>query len=334
MVTRRDFLKLTGATAGTAAVTAVGGDAFADHHALDPDRFGVLTDTTLCIGCRKCEEACNEANRLPRPDEPFDDRDARWFADPTVSRPDVPTFAPPLETTAPELPALVRDHIAGMTAVCASGSVEETLHLDRRGALRKDRESHADPGKLIDRHGNPPAERPSLRCRERKPRHPESGAGRYGREVHVECVTRIPSHDTTTASRTRFLGVLVRRFLFPDDSVNRRRAEMQPRSSQHLCHAYSTDRREQHLPLPDEIPNEVRITVDGPDGLNQISLTVLVDATHPDLQRLQVKQKDPGGLLQGPTSGGTKLQDSHALRWGVVRPPTRMGSFPTSILDR
>jgi Fe-S-cluster-containing dehydrogenase component len=65
MVTRRNFLKLTGATAGTAAVTAVGGDAFAEHHALDPDRFGVLTDTTLCIGCRRCEFACSQHNELP-----------------------------------------------------------------------------------------------------------------------------------------------------------------------------------------------------------------------------------------------------------------------------
>ena len=72
-----------------------------------------------------------------------------------------------------------------MLAVCASGSVEEALHLDRRGALPKDRESHADPGKLIDRHGNPPAERPTLRQRERKPRHPESGTSRHGREVDV-----------------------------------------------------------------------------------------------------------------------------------------------------
>jgi Fe-S-cluster-containing dehydrogenase component len=28
---------------------------------------------TLCVGCRSCEEACNEVNSLPQPDEPFDD---------------------------------------------------------------------------------------------------------------------------------------------------------------------------------------------------------------------------------------------------------------------
>lgn len=35
---------------------------------------GCLVDTTLCIGCRKCEEACNRANKLPRPDNPFTDQ--------------------------------------------------------------------------------------------------------------------------------------------------------------------------------------------------------------------------------------------------------------------
>lgn len=31
----------------------------------NPDRFGSLTDTTMCIGCRLCEVACAEANGLP-----------------------------------------------------------------------------------------------------------------------------------------------------------------------------------------------------------------------------------------------------------------------------
>ena len=35
---------------------------------------GCLVDTTLCIGCRKCEEACNRRNQLRRPEIPFTDR--------------------------------------------------------------------------------------------------------------------------------------------------------------------------------------------------------------------------------------------------------------------
>ena len=73
MVSRRDFLKITGTAAGTAALTAVGAQASGPAHDLDPDRFGVLTDTTLCIGCRRCEGACNTVNELPAPEVPFTD---------------------------------------------------------------------------------------------------------------------------------------------------------------------------------------------------------------------------------------------------------------------
>lgn len=38
-----------------------------------PDTLGVLHDTVLCIGCRKCEAGCNEVNDLPEPEKPFDD---------------------------------------------------------------------------------------------------------------------------------------------------------------------------------------------------------------------------------------------------------------------
>ena len=49
-----------------------------------PDYVGVLADTTLCIGCRKCEEACNRRNHLPRTAESFSDRDVlRSFRRPT-----------------------------------------------------------------------------------------------------------------------------------------------------------------------------------------------------------------------------------------------------------
>jgi Fe-S-cluster-containing dehydrogenase component len=35
--------------------------------------MGVLHDTTLCVGCRSCEAACNKVNELPPPDLPFTD---------------------------------------------------------------------------------------------------------------------------------------------------------------------------------------------------------------------------------------------------------------------
>jgi Fe-S-cluster-containing dehydrogenase component len=38
-----------------------------------PDSMGVLHDTVRCIGCRRCEAACNAVNELPAPTEAFDD---------------------------------------------------------------------------------------------------------------------------------------------------------------------------------------------------------------------------------------------------------------------
>jgi len=69
---RRTFLKAAGAAvaAGLPSRSAHAGQSDAPV----PDQVGCLVDTTRCIGCRKCEEACNRSNRLPQPDEPFDDR--------------------------------------------------------------------------------------------------------------------------------------------------------------------------------------------------------------------------------------------------------------------
>jgi len=70
---RRHFLGLLGA-AGVSLTTGVAARAAssADVRGL-PDAGGVLFDATRCIGCRKCEAACNKVNELPQPDKPFDD---------------------------------------------------------------------------------------------------------------------------------------------------------------------------------------------------------------------------------------------------------------------
>ena len=72
-ISRRKFLGWLGAaglstTIGTTA-RAANTKQFTGH----PDSNGVLFDVTRCIGCRKCEAACNEVNDLPAPDRPFDD---------------------------------------------------------------------------------------------------------------------------------------------------------------------------------------------------------------------------------------------------------------------
>ncbi|MBU0984170.1 MAG: 4Fe-4S dicluster domain-containing protein [candidate division Zixibacteria bacterium] len=68
---RRKFLKwLTAAGAASALPSVAEGHG---HFTGYSDSYGVLHDTTLCVGCRSCEKACNEVNDLPAPDRPFDD---------------------------------------------------------------------------------------------------------------------------------------------------------------------------------------------------------------------------------------------------------------------
>jgi len=74
-ISRRKFLTSIGAAIGagtTGALTKAYG-ATNQHFNGYPESFGVLHDITRCIGCRKCEQACNEVNKLDKPERPFDD---------------------------------------------------------------------------------------------------------------------------------------------------------------------------------------------------------------------------------------------------------------------
>ena len=71
---RRDFLK-TAALAG-AAVTGLSSKVKAGpKNILSENRMGALIDTTVCIGCRKCEWACKTAHAMETQSiETYDDR--------------------------------------------------------------------------------------------------------------------------------------------------------------------------------------------------------------------------------------------------------------------
>ncbi|UCB53693.1 MAG: twin-arginine translocation signal domain-containing protein, partial [Candidatus Zixiibacteriota bacterium] len=63
-INRRGFLKTIGA-AGAGCLVGSSQKALAqEHFPGHPDRFGVLTDLTRCVGCRTCEAACNRINNL------------------------------------------------------------------------------------------------------------------------------------------------------------------------------------------------------------------------------------------------------------------------------
>ncbi|MFC1951714.1 4Fe-4S dicluster domain-containing protein [Chloroflexota bacterium] len=77
IISRRDFLK---GSAATGAAVFVWGSldnpvkVFAQDLSGWSDRYGMLTDLTRCIGCRRCEEACNKANEMPPPEISFEDK--------------------------------------------------------------------------------------------------------------------------------------------------------------------------------------------------------------------------------------------------------------------
>lgn len=132
---RRKFLKI--AAAGAAAAIPATGKAFDGFNEAEYDTaFGVLVDTTLCIGCRNCEMACNREHKLTdKPDTAFTDKSV--FAE--RRRPSIESFTvvnPSIDTMNSEKmtfgktqcmhcnhPACVSACIVGALSKCPHGSV-------------------------------------------------------------------------------------------------------------------------------------------------------------------------------------------------------------------
>ncbi|UCF91083.1 MAG: 4Fe-4S dicluster domain-containing protein [Desulfobacterales bacterium] len=72
-LTRRKFLSWLGAATVSTTLGQAAQAASNKHFSGYPQSHGVLFDNTRCIGCRKCEEGCNQVNELPGPDRPFND---------------------------------------------------------------------------------------------------------------------------------------------------------------------------------------------------------------------------------------------------------------------
>ncbi|WP_029915213.1 hydrogenase 2 operon protein HybA [Pelobacter seleniigenes] len=71
-ISRRKFFKLT--AVGGAAVCSAATPAAAQRQPVkaDPDWYGMLNDSTRCIGCKACQVACKKENGLP-PEASFDE---------------------------------------------------------------------------------------------------------------------------------------------------------------------------------------------------------------------------------------------------------------------
>ena len=72
-LSRRKFLGTVTAIGGTALLGSFSNASASKEFEGWPNSYGCLTDLTRCVGCRSCEEACNKANNLPRPQTSFND---------------------------------------------------------------------------------------------------------------------------------------------------------------------------------------------------------------------------------------------------------------------
>jgi Ni/Fe-hydrogenase subunit HybB-like protein/Fe-S-cluster-containing dehydrogenase component len=130
---RREFFRTLGA-AGLAVGTAA--PARASSEAADyGDCRGVLVDLTKCIGCRKCEWACNTANGLPaQPLETFEDKSA--FID--FRRPDAGHYTVVNEFSSAEHPKPVWAKVQCMHCndpACASACLVTAFTKQENGAV-------------------------------------------------------------------------------------------------------------------------------------------------------------------------------------------------------
>lgn len=88
-LTRRNFLKFTSAAGAWGVAGAAQGVTASVPKSEMEDWYGVLVDTTVCIGCRKCEWACKDYNKLPnQPIEKYDDKSVFGH----MRRPDSETY--------------------------------------------------------------------------------------------------------------------------------------------------------------------------------------------------------------------------------------------------
>ena len=136
-VSRRTFLQIAGAVGVTAAskqAQAGSGQEFVGF----PDSYGVLHDTTLCVGCRRCERACNEVNDLPVPATAFDDESV--FTQKRRTNAESYTVVNRYREAIDEQPALFRKMQCNhcLEPACASACFVGAFSKTAEGAVRYD----------------------------------------------------------------------------------------------------------------------------------------------------------------------------------------------------
>jgi len=134
-VSRRQFLGWIGAAAGATAILEGKTEAASNKEFKGyPGSFGVLHDVTRCIGCRKCEEACNRVNELPFPKIPFADLSLLNMKRRT--KPDAYTVVNRFTVNDGKPPVFVKSQCNHcLEPACASACFVKALRKDKTGAV-------------------------------------------------------------------------------------------------------------------------------------------------------------------------------------------------------
>ncbi len=140
-ISRRKFLKLGAAAGGAAVCTTARPAAARGPKQPDPNWVGMLNDSTRCIGCKACQNACKRENNLP-PESTLGDE--QQFGAPLYDSPRG------LSDTTYTVIKLARDEKTGASAfvkqqcmhcvdpACASACIVGALKKSKTGAVTYD----------------------------------------------------------------------------------------------------------------------------------------------------------------------------------------------------
>jgi formate dehydrogenase iron-sulfur subunit len=133
---RRDFLKQSLAIGSALTLGSSEPAQAGPKNILSEERMGVLIDTTVCVGCRRCEFACKKAHDLPTPEiETYADRSV--FE--KMRRPDVSALTVVNEfdnLQNPELPFMVKVQCMHCNhPACVSACIVGAFSKQENGAV-------------------------------------------------------------------------------------------------------------------------------------------------------------------------------------------------------
>jgi formate dehydrogenase iron-sulfur subunit len=130
-LSRRTFLQIAGATGTTALVSLPRRtEALAGVDVPGAAESAVLVDTTVCIGCRGCEAACAEANKLPDPPD-----DAAGYATMRKTGPDAFTVVNRVEQANGDPRYVKRQCMHCVEPACASACPVRAIDKQPNGPV-------------------------------------------------------------------------------------------------------------------------------------------------------------------------------------------------------